>query len=100
MSKNGTPPTTDELPSAPGAPAPEQVLAAQLDPILTTVLGTMIRGLLVSVPGVRQDLLLSMVAFRTGALLAACFQGDLATLLTIRKNLKDGFDKGVKSAPL
>lgn len=97
--KNGAPPT-EALPHAPGAAPTIEQAVTQLDPLLTAIIGTMIRGILVSAPGLPAHLLMSMIALKAGSTLASAVQADLTTLLTIRKNLKDAFDKGVKSAPM
>lgn len=64
------------------------------------VVGTMIRGLLVSCPGVPPHVILSVVAWQTGNLIADAMVADLKTQFELRKTFKDSFHDGVKQAPL
>jgi hypothetical protein len=69
-------------------------------PVVRQVIGTVLRGLLVLSPGVPPQVLLAIIAWQTGNLLAGAFQSDLATTLTIRKNIKDGFADGITKTPI
>jgi hypothetical protein len=101
MSNNGNG-TNLEAPSDAAAPpqpiTPEAAASAieqQLDPVVRQVIGTMIRGLLVSAPGIQPHILLNSIARQTGSLLAGAVTSDLATVLTLRKGMKDAFGNGV-----
>jgi hypothetical protein len=100
MSNNGNGVNLDAPPeAAPSQPiSPEAATSAieqQLDPVVRQVVGTVIRGLLVSAPGVPPHLLLNSIARQTGSLLAGAITADLATVLSMRKGFKDAFGNGV-----
>lgn len=61
------------------------------------VMGTVIRGLLVSAPGIQPAMVLNVIAWTAGHILASSLKGDLATLLQIRTALKKAFEEGIKS---
>jgi hypothetical protein len=92
------------MPGVPGAPPEMQVqiqnLIATLEPGMRAVCGTMVRGLLVSSPGVNPAILLNLIAFHTGNMLAQSLQGDIATLHTLREGFREAFKEGIKAAPL
>jgi hypothetical protein len=71
------------------------MIEQQIEPIVRQVVGTVIRGMLVSCPGVPPHVLLNSIAKQTGSLLAGAFTADLATVLSMRKGLKDSFGNGV-----
>lgn len=71
---------------------------AAIEPAIRQVIGTMVRGLLVSAPGIPAHMVLNAVARQTGNLLADALAGDLSTLLRIRKGFKDAFAEGVQVA--
>lgn len=88
-----------------GAPTNQDATAAAkgravLDAQVTQIVGVVIRGILVSSPGVPGHEVLASVARVTGTLTAGALQGDLQALLTIRKSLKDAFGEGMQKAPL
>lgn len=62
------------------------------------VLGVVVRGMMVSAPGVEPIDTVCATAFQMGALLGDAFEGDLVTILGLRKQIKDAFDKGMNSA--
>ena len=64
------------------------------------VVGTSIRGMLVSVQGMPPDVFLAIVAKVTGNLCAGAIQGDVAVIASIRKKFQDSFSEGVRKAPL
>lgn len=78
------------------APNPQMVLDAQVRQLL----GILLRGLLVSAPGVQPHDLLNSVSRQTGSLVAGSLQGDLATMLRVRKGFKDAFAEGVQGVPI
>jgi hypothetical protein len=72
----------------------------KVGPVVRQVLGIVIRGLLVSSPGVPPNVLLGIMAWQTGNLLAGAFQADLGTTLMVRKQLKEGFAEGIAKTPV
>ena len=80
--------------------AQASAMERRVAPTVRQVFGTCLRGMLVSAPGVPPQVLLAVVAWQMGNLLATAFNADLATTLTIRKNLKDGFADGITKAPI
>ncbi len=68
-----------------------------IDPVVRQVVGTVVRGLLVSAPGVPPHVLLNAIARQTGSLLAGAVTADLATVLSLRKGFKDAFAAGVQN---
>lgn len=71
-----------------------------IGPAVGQVIGTMIRGLLVSAPGVPPHVLLHAIAWQTGNMLASTIQADLSTLLSMRKSFKEAFHDGVTKAKI
>jgi hypothetical protein len=70
---------------------------AQLNVAARQVIGVLVRGLMVSAPGVAPIENVCVAAFQYGAILGDCFEGDLVTILGLRKQMKDAFDKGMNS---
>jgi hypothetical protein len=85
------------VPDADPAATIQAKAQAVLDAAVRQVLGTVIRGLLVSAPGTQPHVLLNTIARVTGALCAGAVQADLQVLFQLRKGFKDAFDEGVKS---
>ncbi len=86
-----------------GPEATATTVSAQLQRLhepLRQVIGTMIRGLLVSAPGIAPHVLLSAIAWECGNLVAGAVQGDLSTILQLRKSFKNSFDDGVAKAQI
>lgn len=85
---------------------PTEAQSAQLQALndlngpVRQVIGTVMRGLLVSCPGVPAHVLLSVVAWQTGHLIAEAIVADLATQFQLRKAFKEAFNDGVKAAPM
>ena len=71
-----------------------------LDQPIRQVIGTMMRGLMVSAPGVPPHVLLNAIAWQTGNLMAGAIQGDLATVLSLRKGFKDAFADGISKSAI
>lgn len=71
-----------------------------LDAQVRLIVGTVIRGLLVSAPGVQPVDLLNSICRETGNLVAGAVNGDIAAVLNIRSGFKKNFEFGVKKAPL
>lgn len=63
------------------------------------VMGTVVRGVMTGAPGVPPDEVLGTMVFQLGAVLSTSLQGDLVTLLKLRKTLKDSFEKGLAAVP-
>ena len=81
----------------PGSAA--QKAEAVLDAYLSQVVGTMLRGILVSTSGFAPDVLVRSVGRVSGRLCASSLQADLVTTMNFRKALKDAFADGVAQAP-
>src|ERR1700682_4469150 len=87
----------------PPAPSPEQLAASteaiqKLEAPLRQVIGTMMRGLLVSTPGVAPHVVLNAICWQVGHLAAEVIQADLKTTFEIRRSFKASFDAGVGKA--
>jgi hypothetical protein len=89
----------DDLPRAPQQMPIERMIAL-LDPAVSQVIGTMVRGLLVSAPGCPPHVILNLIAWKTGHFLADAVKADLSALLMLRKGIKDAFDDGIKKTPM
>ena len=73
-------------------------LEKMIDPVVRQVVGTVVRGLLVSAPGVPPHVLLNVIARQTGSLLAGALTADLATVTAAPEGLgKDAFAAGVQN---
>lgn len=90
---NGAAPAED-----PRAVAHQQL--RQIQEPVRMVVGTTIRGLLVSVPGVPADVLLNAIAWQVGNLLGSSLEGDLAVMLRLRNGFKAAFEDGVNKAKI
>ena len=91
--------------TAPSVPTSEQVavIDAQLTrvkPIIQSGVQVMIRGLLMSCPGVPPNVIATCIAFEAGHFMGQIFEGDIATIAGIRNSLKTAFQEGVQKAPL
>ena len=89
----------DELPRA-LQPMPIDQMIALLDPAVSQVIGTMVRGLLVSAPGCPPHIILNLIAWKTGHFLADAVKADLSALLMLRKGIKEAFDDGIRKTPM
>lgn len=74
-----------------------QKAEALLDAQTRQIVGVMIRGILVSCPGITPDVICRSIARVTGSLLADAVRADLSLMLRHRSGIKDAFDAGVKS---
>ena len=93
---NGNPqiqPTADQIKQT------EQLLA-NVSPQIRAVLGTVFRGLMISVPGIPPHVVLQMVCFETGNFAGSALQGDLMQLIQLRKSFKEAFNEGVSKSAL
>lgn len=91
--------------AAPQGPTPEQVAAAdaalaRIRPIIQPSLHVMIRGLLMSCPGVPPHVVLCSIAYEAGNFMAQVFDGDIGQLAQIRGTIKQSFEEGMRKAPL
>ena len=96
-------PTPEQL--ARQGPTMEQAAAATahwqaLSPPVRQVLGTMIRGLLVSAPGIAPHVILSVVAWQAGNLIGEALNADIASAIQLRKMFIDSFSDGVRKAKI
>jgi hypothetical protein len=93
-------------PDGAGLPSIEQDTSVQTQMFakvqegINPIIGTMIRGLIVSAPGVPTHVLLNMIAWTTGNFLASALQADITTLIQMRKGFKDCFDDGIRKAKM
>jgi hypothetical protein len=100
---NGGEPTPEQL--AQQGPSMEQLAAttaqfqALAEPV-RQVVGTVLRGLLVSAPGFPPHVVMSVIAWQTGNLMADALQADIATAVTLRKLFMDLFCDGVRKAKI
>lgn len=83
---------------------PEQVaqIEAQLNaikPAVRQVMGTVIRGIMVST-NVPPHVLLNCIAWETGNLLAGALNGDVMALIQVRKGINEAFAQGVRTAKM
>lgn len=105
MNGKPAPPAADNPHELPPNVTPEQLAAAAraqmaINDGVSKVVGTMIRGLMVSFPGVPEHIICQVVAHHTAFTLASIWSGDLGSVLGIRKDLKAAFDEGMHKAPL
>lgn len=91
-SATGIAPASEEI-------AKQQVVLSKMDAPMRAVLSTMLRGLLTAFPGVPSHVIMTMVAAQTGELLGAALQGDLMTLINIRKGFIEAFNEGIRRNP-
>lgn len=101
MSDNGN---GAELPALPDAPQMDAMTRLQndinkLNGPTKLVIGTMIRGLQVSAPGIEPAAILHVIAWHTGNLLASAVQGDPLVNAQARNGFRDAFEDGMKKAP-
>lgn len=73
---------------------------AVLDAQIRQIIGTVVRGILVSAPGVPAHEVLNSISRVTGALVSEAVIADLAGHFQLRKGFKDAFHDGVKAAPM
>lgn len=70
---------------------------AQLNIAARTIMGVVVRGMLTSSPGVQPIDVVCAAAFQYGRLMGETFEGDLVTILGLRKQIKEAFAKGMNS---
>jgi hypothetical protein len=95
----------EKNPGAVAQPTPEMMAAAQaaanaLGPIVRQAFGMMLRGTLVSSPGVHPTMILNIVAWQMGNLLAGSVSSDINTLAIVRKGIQSAFADGIQKAPI
>ena len=81
------------------AAADYQQKMAQVNVAARTISGVVMRGMMVSAPGIQPLDLAAATAFQMGRVLAEAFEGDLVTIIGVRKQIKDAFEKGINSLP-
>lgn len=87
-------------PAAAQQQAPGQALVDQITPSMRAAMTCTMRGLLTGYPGVPPHVLLSMMCFEAGHFAAQALQGDITTMVNVRKMFRDSFADGVSKAPL
>ena len=73
---------------------------AVIDAQIRQTVGIMIRGMLVSAPGVPHHEVLNSICRVTGGLVAEAVIADLPVHFALRKGFKEEFSNGVNKAPL
>ena len=83
---------------APSAPtlSPDE----QIDVQLRQAIGFMVRGILVSAPGVPPEMIAKSIARITGELIGQAVCGDIVAVLTIRRECKENFTKSMGDMPV
>jgi hypothetical protein len=71
-----------------------------LDQSITQHIGIMVRGLVMSWPGIPPDVLVQSMAKASGLALSSMLQGNLGDLLKLRLAMKNAFGDGVNRAPM
>lgn len=100
MSANGS-----ELPTIPGY-TPEQLAEASkaitaMDPEVQAIIANAVAGMVARGPqGMPPVVILNLIAWKTGNVLANSLQGDIATLAKFRKGFIEAFNEGVQKAPI
>lgn len=106
---NGTPVMDDELPSIPDdepaqAAIPPAVATAKIkelvDQQVQQVMGIMIRGILVSSPGIPPNIVIPAIARACGKMLAMSITGSVEQTVKARGDMKAGFEDGLKQVPI
>lgn len=117
MNGAAAPPAGPEIEDVPGL-APEELRAvaeramatnpagalksaeAVLDAQLRQPIGMMLRGIMVSCPGIPADAVLRSIARVTAGLMGDAIMGDVVPVLNIRAGFKKAFEDGLKAAPI
>ena len=86
-------------------PTAEQVAHADallnaMAPPMKAAIGTTIRGLLFSFPGVAPHVILTAACFEYATFVGQCLQGDIAQMAQLRKGFRDAFEEGMRKAPI
>lgn len=97
--------TNGHAPPQEQTPTPEQFAQAanalkDVDGYVRQVVGTMMRGLLVSCPGIQHHVMLSAMSWQMGNLAADAIVADLKVHFELRQMFKKAFDDGVGKAPM
>ena len=93
MSLTHEPPTAEQVAAADAA-------LARIRPLIQPSVHVLIRGLLMSCPGVPPHVVLCSIAFEVGNFMGQAFQGDIGAVSSLRGSIKQSFDEGVRKAPL
>jgi hypothetical protein len=79
--------------------AAHQALAT-ITPIIRPSVQTLVRGLLMSCPGMPPHAVMCVAASEMAHFMGQCFQGDLAQIAAVRNQIKAAFEEGMSKAPL
>lgn len=90
----------NEVNGAAAAAAQQPTTDEVIDTQLRQTLGFMIRGILVSAPGVSADVITRSIARITGELIGQAVVGPLTDVLTIRRMCKESFADGMSKIPV
>lgn len=63
-----------------------------------TVVGAMVRGIVLSMPNWPPQSVVNMIAWQVGYHLSDAFNGEIVTLMQLRADLKKSFEEGVAKA--
>ena len=74
-------------------------IATAIDPQIRGPLGIMVRGFLVSSPGIPPHLLLELISRNIGKLCAEVIEADIGTVLKARQGFADAFAEGMRQIP-
>jgi hypothetical protein len=83
-----------------GAPPTIDQMVQMLDPQIGVILGTVLRGIIASAPGAPAVVVMNLIAWKTGNLLAQALCADLSTHLKFRTGFKEAFADGMKRAAM
>ena len=84
-----------------GAEKPQRVsLDEQIDQQIRQALGFMVRGILISAPGLPADAIAKSISRVVGELVGRCVVGDLTAVLTVRRECKDAFSTQLGKMPI
>ena len=96
--------TADEVAAAIGAGAKDshavQKAEAVLDAQVRQVMGVMLRGLMVSAPGIDPATLLRSTARAMASLMCEAITGDLVPVLQVRAGFRKAFEETLKRMPV
>ncbi len=97
----------EETPNKPTEEEEAKLKVVQMNTALAMIQGSIrqvltvtMRGMQATFTGIQPQVLMNMIAWQTGNLLASSFQADLAPTLMIRKGIKESFADGMEKAKI
>lgn len=95
-----------EAPAGAAAPPPKQSDQAQvqaqiaaMQPTIKAVLENVYRGIIYGAAGARPDAVVTIICYEIAQCVGKSLNGDLGTVLQIRKACIDAFGEGLRKAP-